>query len=146
MSTDLSLLDSNVLVYAFYAGAKQHNAARELLYRATSPDACLCVAAQNLSEFYSVITDSRRVTQPRRPEDAAEAIAMMLSMPGLVLLPTPSDLTQRWMNLLRQRPVRAGAIFDLQLVATMLANDVRRIYTYDERHFRPFAQIEVLTP
>jgi predicted nucleic acid-binding protein len=37
-------------------------------------------------------------------------------------------------------------LFDLFLVATMVANGVTRIYTYNHQHFARFAGIEVLTP
>jgi hypothetical protein len=60
------------------------------------------------------------------------------------LLPTPSTLLpayslffaccpfqptqwEGWLDLLRRRPVTGGDVFDLQLVATMLANEVQRI-------------------
>jgi len=34
--------------------------------------------------------------------------------------------------------VRKQEIFDLQLVATMLSNNISRIYTYDQEHFSKF--------
>jgi len=37
-------------------------------------------------------------------------------------------------------------IFDLQLVATMLANGIRRIYTYNRGDFERSTEIDVLTP
>jgi hypothetical protein len=37
-------------------------------------------------------------------------------------------------------------IFDLQLVATMLSNNVSRLYTYNKDDFIKFKEIEVLTP
>jgi len=67
-------------------------------------------------------------------------------MPGMTLLPTPADLVARWTNLARQHAVTRGAIFDLQLVAAMLGNEVRRIYTFDTEDFERFSELEVLTP
>jgi predicted nucleic acid-binding protein len=37
-------------------------------------------------------------------------------------------------------------IFDVQLVATMLANDVTRIYTYNRPDFERFGEVKILTP
>jgi hypothetical protein len=39
-----------------------------------------------------------------------------------------------------------GAVFDLQIAAAMLANDVYRIYTFNTDDFRPFSEIETLAP
>jgi hypothetical protein len=50
------------------------------------------------------------------------------------------------MDLLRRRPVTGADIFDLQLVAVMLANDVKRIYTFNAGDFEPFAELTVQQP
>ena len=51
-----------------------------------------------------------------------------------------------WLDLLRRRPVTGGDVFDLQLVATMLANDVPRIYTFNGEDFEVFPELAVVTP
>jgi len=99
-----------------------------------------------LPNFYAIVTDPRRVATARQPADALDAIERMLAMPGMKLLPTPSDLVDRWIALARRRPVTRGAVFDLQLVATMLGNGVRKIHTFDRADFEPFDEIEVLAP
>jgi hypothetical protein len=48
--------------------------------------------------------------------------------------------------LLRRRPVTGADVFDLQLIATMLANDVSRIYTFNGSDFAAFPELAVLTP
>jgi hypothetical protein len=45
-----------------------------------------------------------------------------------------------------RHPATRGKIFDLQLVATMLGNGVRKIYTLNRSDFEPFDEIEVLVP
>jgi hypothetical protein len=42
--------------------------------------------------------------------------------------------------------VTRGAVFDLQLAATMLGNGVGKIYTVNRSDFEPFEEIEVLEP
>jgi predicted nucleic acid-binding protein len=41
---------------------------------------------------------------------------------------------------------RGAGVFDLQIVATMLANDVQRIYTFNPADFQVFAELTVVTP
>ena len=67
-------------------------------------------------------------------------------MPGLTLLPVPPDVVLRWVELARRHPVTGGAIYDLQLAATMLGNGIHRIYTYNRPDFEPIDGVEVLTP
>jgi toxin-antitoxin system PIN domain toxin len=146
MSNDLALVDSNILVYALFRECEHHERCRVFLDQSQAGQVRLCVAPQNLAEFYAVVTDPRRVAVSREPAEALDAIERMLSMPGMTLLPTPNDVVYRWITLARRHPVTRGGVFDLQLVATMLGNDVRKIYTFNRADFEPFDEIEVLAP
>src|SRR5207249_2124086 len=101
---------------------------------------------QNVAEFYATVTNPRRVTQPKSSSEALDAIEDLLALPGLSLLPVPSDQVARWIRLLRQHPVQAQVAYDAQLVTTMLGNGVTRIYTYNAADFQAFTGIQVLTP
>lgn len=72
------------------------------------------------------------------------AISGLLSF--LHVLPIPARSVEGWMDLLRRRPVTGGYILDLQIVATMKANGVQRIYTFNTRDFEMFSEIAVATP
>ena len=92
MSRELAALDTNVLVYALYADAEHHRASRLLVDQGRNQDAALCITPQVLTEFYSVVTNSRRVTEAKSPEAVLDVIANLIAMPGLTLLPFPPDL------------------------------------------------------
>jgi toxin-antitoxin system PIN domain toxin len=145
-SRELAALDTNVLVYALYADAEHHRAARPLVDQGRNPDAALCLTPQVLAEFYAVVTNPRRVTEAKPSEAVVEVITNLIAMPGLTLLPFPLDLVHRWMALLREHPVSGRKVFDVQLVATLLANGVRKLYTFNRTDFEPFAGLEVVTP
>lgn len=145
-SSVLALVDTNVLVYALQQNAVHHAPSRALLTQAQGGQHDLCVTAQVLAEFYAVVTNPRRVTEPRTPMEALDAVERFLAMPGMRLLPTPADLVDRWVAVLRQQPVSGPSIFDVQLLSTMLANGVTTIYTYNTAHFDKLAGVQVLTP
>jgi len=48
------------------------------------------------------------------------------------------------MRLLRRHPVIGGDIFDLQIIATMQANGIARIYTFNTDDFSAIAKLEVM--
>ncbi len=146
MSDDLALVDSNVLVYSVLQDSPHHQRSRALLDRAQAGQIEFCVAPQNLAEFYAIITDSRRVTEPRQPAEAIAVVERFIAMPGVRLLSIPDDIVERWLDLMRKRPVTRGETFDVQLVASMLGNGIRKIYTFNESDFHPFDEIEVLAP
>jgi predicted nucleic acid-binding protein len=144
MSVEPGIADTNVLVYALDADAPQHAAARALLEAARDGATTLYVTSQILCEFYSIVTNARRVSKPRSSAEASDAISELLTF--LRVLPVPAHAVAGWMNLLRRRPVTGGAVFDLQIVATMQANDIQRIYTFNTGDFEAFTELSVLTP
>ncbi len=142
-SNDAAVIDANVLVYAFWSDAEHHGPSRRLLESSHDPAATLCVTSQVLAEFFSVVTNGKRVAIPRTPGEAIDAI---LALPGVVVLPVPPSAVFHWLELLRRRPVTGAMIFDIQLAATMPANDALRIYGYNRRDFERFAELAVVTP
>jgi predicted nucleic acid-binding protein len=55
------------------------------------------------------------------------------------------QLWRGW-NCCRVTPSTGGDVFDLQIVATMQANDVQRIYTFNTDDFEVFPELTVVTP
>ncbi len=145
MPIEPGIIDANVLAYAIDADASQNVASRALLDAARHPSARLYVTAQILCEFYSVITNPKRVATVTPPAEAVAIISDLLGLPGLHILPTPAQTIRRLLDLLRQHSVTGSAIFDLQIVATMQANNIDRIYTFDAG-FKRFPELTVVIP
>jgi predicted nucleic acid-binding protein len=106
---------------------------------ARDPSITLYVTSQILCELYSVITNPRRVAVTSSPTEALRIISAMLALPGLLVLPIPACAVAGWMELLQRHPVTGGDVFDLQIVATMQANGVQRIYTFNADDFDVFS-------
>jgi predicted nucleic acid-binding protein len=109
-----------------------------------APATTLYVTLQIVCEFYAIVTNTRRVLKPRSSADAWAAISGMLGF--LRVLPVPVTAMDEVMALLCRRPVTGGDIFDLQIVATIKLNGISRIYTFNTDDFKPFQEIEALTP
>ena len=146
MSVEPGVLDANILVYAIDADAPQHADARTLVEAARNPLTTLYVTSQILCEFYSVITNPKRVKNPSTPQDAINIVSAILALPGLRILPSPVHAVSGLLELLKRHPVAAGDVFDLQIIATMLANNIRRIYTFNARDFAMFSELIVAAP
>jgi hypothetical protein len=70
----------------------------------------------------------------------------MLALPGIYMLATPASAVAGWMQLLRRLPVTGADVFDLQIVATMQAHGIQRIYTFNTDDFEVFSELAVLKP
>lgn len=73
MSAEPGIVDANILIYAFDADASRHLASRHLLDAGRTGTTTLYVTSQILCEFYSIVTNSRRVAKPRSAVDAITA-------------------------------------------------------------------------
>jgi predicted nucleic acid-binding protein len=144
MPVEPGLVDTNVLVYALDADTAQHASSRALLEAGRAGSVTLYVTSQIICEFYSVVTNPRRVAKPCSPAGALTAISSLLGF--LRVLPVPAQTVQELIRLVRRRPVTAGDIFDLQILATMNVNGIHRIYTFNTADFAGFPEIALLTP
>ena len=95
-------------------------------------------------EFYSIVTNPRRVPTPRTAAEAMAAISSLLAF--LHVLPVPAHAVDGLLDLLRRHPVTGGDVFDLQIVATMQANGVGRINTFNTDDFAVFPELSIATP
>ena len=147
ISDNRALVDTNVLIYAADTSASFHEPSRQLRDRGFRGEVSLVVTPQVLMEFFAVITSPRRVTTPRSAEEARAEVEKYAHAANIPKIYPDSTALERTIQLLQHHPqVTRQEIFDLFLVATMLANGVTRIYTYNQQHFTRFAGIEVLTP
>jgi uncharacterized protein len=128
------VLDTNVLVYATNSAAPQHAAARRLHDRALAGEVRACLTAQILFEYFAAVTHEGQLTRLVSPADALADLDTLRS--AFPLLPVPGDIDERVGGLLRQTGFSGRHVFDLQIAATMLANGVRCIATYDSRFAR----------
>jgi hypothetical protein len=145
MSVEPGIVDTNVLVYALDADAPQHAAARALLEAARADTSTtLFVTSQILCEFYSIVTNPRRVPKPRTAAEVMAAISSLLAF--LHGLPVAAHAVDGLLDLLRRHPVTGGDVFDLQIVATVQADGIERIYTFNADDFTVFPELSIVTP
>lgn len=141
-----ALLDANILVYADQAHDEHHKAAKAIRDLGQRGELSLCVTPQVLNEYFAVVTNPRRVTHPLPPAVAMAEVEKYVHSRHIRMLYPGPGVHDRLRELFERRSVTGADIFDLYLIATMLENGVRRIYTFNTDDFTPFSEIEVLTP
>ncbi len=78
-SEKMGLVDTNILVYRADQDSAFHLPSANLIDRGLRGDIPLCLAPQNLTEFYAVITSPKRVANPIAPVDARAEIEREVS-------------------------------------------------------------------
>ena len=84
-------MDTNIFVYAVYEDHEHPVTSHKLLERAEKGELDCCIAVQTLTEYYSMVTNLRRVSNPRSPQEALSDIQSILNLPDITLIPQPAD-------------------------------------------------------
>jgi predicted nucleic acid-binding protein len=105
-----------------------------------------CLPYQSLYEFYSIITNARRVEKPLAPDVAREIIETYMKAKNIPkIYPRKSNL-RNVISLLSNYDIAGQELFDVVFVATLLDNGVDGIITRNTKHFARFEFLNVLNP
>ena len=141
--SDPLLFDTNILVYAHNQDSPFHKQCLALITAATEGYFKGILAQQNLLEFYSIITDKRRVTKPLTPIKATELLEDYFVGPFRIII--PNHMTVKIFSLLtRKNKIKNGQAFDAYLVATMLSHRIKNIVTVNTKDFKLYNEIKTL--
>lgn len=137
------LFDSNILIYAHNEDSPFHLQAVKLIANVINGNTYGVLAFQNLLEFYSVITDKRRLSNPISPKLASELVNEYLTSPFEIIYPN-FNTNEIIIKLLKEGSFRDGQIFDVYLIATMLSSNIKHVITANVADFKKFDNISVL--
>lgn len=144
--SEISLLDTNILVYAADETSAFYQTAKTLRDKGLKGEITLCICPQVLNEFFAIVTDPKRVANPRTQREAVAEVEKYLTSKNMLKIYPGPEIIGKTLDLLKNYEITKQEIFDLQLVATMLLNNVTRLYTYNPGDFSKFKEIKVLSP
>jgi predicted nucleic acid-binding protein len=130
-------LDTNILVYATNDASVFHQQAQAALRRVAGET--LFVSAQVLREYANVMTTHSALTRPVVARNIARFRAMT------VLYDTPESL-ERWEQLREQFTVSGRNVYDCNIAATMLTNNVPHILTHNVQDFTRYKSLMTVLP
>ena len=139
------LLDTGILLRAFDASSSEYRQIRQDLRALVTRQERLVVALQNVAEFWNVSTRpidkngyGLSVERTDRRVQIVERFCDVVS---------ESNHSYRvWKDLLNVHGVTGVAVRDARLISVMLAHGVADIFTLNERDFRRYPGITILTP
>ena len=139
------LLDTNVLLYLANPGAPEHNTAKAAVARLFAGGERPVIAAQVLFEFWSVATRPAAANglgwSVARAHAEIDAIRNRFS-----LLEEPSAVVDLWLDIVAAHGLKGKRIHDAHLLATLKANGLTRLLTFNVADFPPEPGISIVTP
>lgn len=137
------LFDTNILVYAHNSDSTLHQYALNIVKDAVEGKLKGVLAQQNLLEFYSIITDHKRVANPLSPKEARELIKDYLHSPFEIIFPN-KETGEIVLSFCQENNIKNGEIFDVYLAATCVSNNVKTILTANIKDFKNLTVINVI--
>ena len=139
-------VDTDVLVHWTFEDAPRHEACRNLLRRQVESDGFLGITPQTLFELVHVVTDSRRFEHPLTMREALQLARTLWNSRDVHRIEPGPQLLGRTLAFLESMQLGRKRILDTALAVTLEQAGVRRLATLNERDFRAFAFLEVVTP
>jgi predicted nucleic acid-binding protein len=140
-----TLVDTNILTRSTQPDHPQHQSAVLAVTEMNNRGDLLCLAAQNLYEFWVVATrplgeNGLGMTTMEAQERLAD-----LTNAFCILDETPA-LRQIWQTLVVRHDVKGKAAHDARLVSAMHVHGISSLLTFNTAHFVRYAGINVISP
>ena len=128
---DNSLIDSNVLIYAYDQSDKEkHQKAKKLLSACWERKAFFFISSQNLAEFFVIVTS--KIKPALSTNEAESIIKDIINFSQWRIISYNED------TILNAIKLHKKHFWDSLIVATMLENSVFTIYTENMSDFAQF--------
>lgn len=134
MNYPFGLVDTNILVYASDEDSIFQSKAQNFLENFLVENRSY-LAIQNLTEYYAIVTNAKRIKHPLSQLQALSAIESFLHSNLFRIVYTTQNTLARVINILKKFHVKAEEIHDVHLVAVMMDNNINTIYTADTKVF-----------
>jgi predicted nucleic acid-binding protein len=139
------LLDTGILLRAFDASSSEYRQIRQDLRALVTRQERLVVALQNVAEFWNVSTRSIDKNGYGLSVERTDRRVQIIQRFCEVV--SESNHSYRvWKDLLNVHSVTGVTVHDARLVSVMLSHGVSDIFTLNERDFRRYPGITILTP
>jgi predicted nucleic acid-binding protein len=110
------------------------------------PDVGLAITAQILHEFVHVITDARRFDPPVPMQEAIGLARLYLNRGNVFCLASDASCFARAFDLLVQLRLGRNRIADTLFAATVMANGITQVITFNGGDFEVFKSLTVIDP
>lgn len=133
------VFDTNILVYAFDTDEPKKRAICAPLVEGVSEGGFGIVTNQITAEFYNVLTRKQKVPA----ETAGRLVSKFIQSPNWIKVNYTHETVERAIFLSSAFSV---SIWDALVAATMLENNLSKIYTENTRDFRKIPGIKAVNP
>jgi toxin-antitoxin system PIN domain toxin len=138
-------LDANVLLYASDTSSPRHVRAREVIGAVAAGPELAYLFWPTIMAYLRIATHPAIFDRPLPAREAIENVEALLSRPNVRAPGEQPEFWRRYRSVAADATPTGNLVPDAHIVALMLDNEVRTIWTHD-RDYRRFKGIEVRDP
>jgi len=138
-------IDTNILLYAYDRSSTLFEQAIKFIARSCE-EAQIALADLSLLEFYSVITDGRKISDPLSPSEAADIIHDIQSADEFHVFCSNVSIINKTISYARENNISRFGINDIFIAQTLAHYGIDKIYTLNTKDFKKFDFIEAINP
>lgn len=138
-------LDANVLLYASDEASPYHERAATLLAVAARGPEIVYLFWPTIMAYLRIATHPAIFARPLSATEAADNIDGLLRLPHIHAPGEAGSFWRRYQAVAGDAVPTGNLVPDAHVVALMLENEVRHVWTHD-RDFRRFSDVEVRDP
>ena len=129
------IIDSNIWIYSYDADSKYFNKSISII---KNPDNSLYITPKQLSEFIAVLS--------KQNEPMIEIIDFMSNniINNSTMLFPDKFSTNRFTKLCRKYNPRGNRVYDIEIVAIALTNNISEIATFNIKDFKDINEMQIL--
>lgn len=145
MSNDSKIfLDTNILVYAILNDfdREKYEKVKSFL-NDFNKEYQFCISSQILREFYAVVTNSKYLKNPLTPDVANEVITFFQD--NLLIYIITNGVINQLKILCEKYNIFGQKVHDATIAATMIENNINKIYTFNHKDFSIFKEISIIS-
>jgi predicted nucleic acid-binding protein len=137
-------VDTNILVYAAVSQSPFHADARQTIHSRQEAGFDLWISRQVLREYLATLSRPQTFSIPQPIEVLVKDVRKLQDC--FSIAEDGPAVTAKLLELLETLPVGGKQIHDANIVATMLAYDIRAILTHNSDDYARFADIITVSP
>jgi toxin-antitoxin system PIN domain toxin len=137
--------DANVLLYASDQTSAYHARARAFLDQVASSDELVYLFWPTVMAYLRIATHPAIFEKPLPPAEATANIERLLALEHVQTVGEHERFWASYLRVAREADARGNLVPDAHVVALMVENGVRAIWTRD-RDYRRFPGVEALDP
>lgn len=138
-------VDTNILVYAHRKDSSHHREAFAALRGLADSNRSWAIPWPCIHEFLAIVTHPRIYLPPTGVSTATDAVADLLSAPGVLPLAETRDHASLLTGLLIEGAVAGPKVHDARIAAICLGHGITELWTAD-RDFSYFPKVRTINP